>query len=203
MSHPLAGLLLPTSPTIPTPSARPYRVHHLAFQLPPEAEETSFPDHPLCLLSSCASSATCSSHRALGVLLPALQRAEDTTFPPIRPPSSPKPLAGGAGQAHALNWGRPPTGQICCRENQAVSLLLGFILCRKTSCLCLSAGASLECQVSEGKKQICGLGPRAWHISTDQIPRPHPSAHTPSGAHGPPCGPLPAVISPACRAWIW
>ena len=101
-------------------------------------------------------SATCSSRRALGVLRPALQRAEDIKHSSHQAPSSPEPLAGGAGQAHALSGGDLPAGQICCHENQAVLLLLRFISCRKTPCLCVSAGASLECQVSEGKQQILG-----------------------------------------------
>ena len=108
-------------------------------------------------------------------------------IPPIRPPSSPEPLAGGAGQAHALSGGDLPAGQICCHENQAVLLLLRFISCRKTPCLCVSAGASLECQVSEGKQQILG----SWStvpgsISTHKTPGPTHLAHTPPRGGGPP-----------------
>lgn len=102
-------------------------------------------------------SATCSSHRALGVLRPALQRAEDIKhFLPSGPPLPLNHWLVGQDRHTPYAGEDPPAGQICCHENQAVSLLIRFISRRKTPCLCVSAGASLECQVSEGKQQILG-----------------------------------------------
>lgn len=104
-----------------THTPRFYRVHHPAFRLPPEAEEPSFP--PSYLLSSYLLPPAVAAGPWVSCGQP-FRGQKTLNIPPIRPPSSPEPLAGGAGQAHALSGGDLPAGQICCHENQAVFFCL-------------------------------------------------------------------------------